>query len=112
MSRSDDILNRLVSLTRRDFVAAWERVGPDAFRLRTSGKIFTRAWVNAVLQEVHMGADLDAMLPAPPPPPPAPVRAVESTTAPAAQPAGNLTAAQWRSIREADEADTRRTRRR
>lgn len=29
-----------------------------------------------------------------------------------AQPAGNLSAAQWRSIDEADEADTRRTRRR
>ncbi|SEM91598.1 hypothetical protein SAMN04488103_102434 [Gemmobacter aquatilis] len=101
MSRSDEILNRLVSLTRRDFVAAWERVGTDAFRLRASGEIFTRAWVNAVLQEVHTGADLDAMLPAPPPPPPAPVRAGEPSTA-----------AQWRSIREADEADTRRTRRR
>jgi hypothetical protein len=114
VSRGDDILARLVALTRNTgpgFVLAWSRLGPDSFPLSATGETFTKVWASAVLQQVHPGADIDELLPAPPeaPEPPAP-RAVTSTPPRPVSPAGNLTPAQWRSIREAEAADTRRRR--
>lgn len=62
MSASDEILNRLVSISRASgptFWAAWKRLGPDAFRLTATGEIFNRAWANMVLQQIHPGADIE-----------------------------------------------------
>lgn len=60
MSASDEILNRLIAVTRASgpsFWAAWERVGLD-YRLKATGEIFPPVWANMVLQQMHPGADL------------------------------------------------------
>lgn len=116
MSRGDDILARLVAATRNTgpgFVLAWSRLGPDSFRLSATGETFTKVWASAVLQQVHPGADIDELMPAPSEAPAPPPPRAETNTAPRpASPAGNLTPAQWRSISAAAAADTRRRRRR
>lgn len=59
MSASDEVLNRLVAVTRSspNFWAAWERDG-DAYRLKATGEVFPPVWANMVLQQIHPGADL------------------------------------------------------
>ncbi|MES2666098.1 MAG: hypothetical protein V4712_08360 [Pseudomonadota bacterium] len=62
MSASDEILNRLVSITKATgptFWAAWERLGPDAFRLKATNEIFNRVWAGMVLTDVNPGGDIE-----------------------------------------------------
>jgi hypothetical protein len=115
MSKSDDILNSLVWYTQKHggFVAAWSRIAPDDFTLKATGRHYSKNWANAVLQQIHPGADIDALFP---PPKVVPVQnpatVVKPVPASAAKPAGTLSAAQWRSINEADAAAEGRRRRR
>lgn len=60
MSASDEILTQLVSITRatgRTFWKAWEPAG-EGYRLKATGEEFSRPFANAVLQEIHPGADI------------------------------------------------------
>lgn len=62
MSKSDDILNRLVTITQAtgpDFWSAWEPSHAGGYRLKATGEVFSRPWANAVLQELHPGADIE-----------------------------------------------------
>ncbi len=64
MSASDEIINRLVAVTLATgpFAQAWERLGPDTFRMRESGETVSHVWANMVLQQIHVGADLQEVL--------------------------------------------------
>jgi hypothetical protein len=116
MSRSDEILSQLVAVTRNTgpgFVLAWTRLGPDSFRLNATAQNFSKVWANAVLQQVHPGADIDALFPLQRSPV-KPDRPLVSrpTVQDVVKPAGTLTPRQWRSIADADAAAEGRRRRR
>jgi hypothetical protein len=113
MSKSDEVLAKLVAATLQNggFIAAWERIG-DEFRLKATGQKISKVWANELLQRLHPGSDIDALFPPPrvvPMPKPVVKKAVPAS---AAKPAGTLSAAQWRSIIEADAAAEGRKRRR
>ena len=107
MSRSDNILNRLVELTNDNggFVKAWKRTGFDVFIFTVTGHAFSKVWANSVLQLCTPGADLDELFPVARAKAKAAVLKIGEPARPeVAKPAGTLTPGQWRSIADADEA--------
>lgn len=66
MSASDVIIDQLVAATKASgpsFAEAWERLAPDVFCLKSTGACVNRAWCAMVLQQIHVGAMLDEVLP-------------------------------------------------
>lgn len=114
MSRSDEILNRLIALTRNNggFVATWKRTGFDKFTFTVTGHTFSAVWANEVLQAVHPGADIDQLYPVQRKVTKPVAAEVVKLAPPEPRPAAPLTAGQHRSISEAEAADTHRRRRR
>lgn len=108
MSKSDEILNRLVALTVANggFAKTWKRVGFDAFQFSVTGHVFTEVWANSVLQLVLPGADIDELYPSSRKvaKPASQAVASQALAPPAPRPAGKLTDRQHRSIIEADAA--------